>query len=143
MKTSIIPVTAPQWFLLDASGHSLGEVASKVAHVLRGKHKPTFSPHQPGGDCVIIVNVEKLAISQAKGRRKMYYDHTGHPGGISKRTLGKKFEESPEDLLHDAVKGMLPKNRLRPVLLKRLHIHQGADHRFAAQKPVPFNFDIL
>jgi len=143
MKTTTVKAPVPLWLLLDAEGLTLGRVATRVAHVLRGKHRATFSPHQPCGDHVIIINAEKLAMSIAKGRRKTYYDHTGYPGSMTSKTLGKKFADSPEDLLSDAVSGMLPKNRLRPVLLKRLHVVKGPAHKYAAQKPVPFNHDVL
>ncbi len=135
MKTTVLPVSAPSWLVLDAEGQSLGRVASKAAHVLRGKHKPGFSGHQLCGDHVIILNIEKLAITPAKARRKTYVDHTGYQGSLSRTSLGKMMERKPLEVMQKAVKGMLPGNRLRPQMLKRLHLFAGSEHTYAAQKP--------
>ncbi len=143
MKTTTVPVTAPAWHLVDADGQTIGRLAAKIAHVLRGKHKPTFSPHQLCGDHIVLVNVEKLAVTPAKAMKKLYRDHTGYPGHLKTRTLGKVMKEDPAEAIERAVKGMLPANRLRPQMLKRLHVFQGAEHTYAAQKPAPLTLSDL
>lgn len=136
MKTSTIPASAPTWRVIDATNHTIGEVATAAAHMLRGKHKPTFSPHQLCGDVVIVTNTDKLRIAAPKLLKKEYKDHSGHPGGMSIRTLAKLMESGSTEVIERAVKGMLRNNRLRAQMLKRLHVYAGADHEFAAQKPV-------
>lgn len=137
MKTSTVKQPAQgTWYIVDAQGQTLGHIASNIAYVLRGKHKPTFSPHQLCSDQVVVVNVEKMAISPMKLRKKVYYHHTGYLGHMQTRTLEKMMQDTPERVLEIAIKGMLPSNRLRPRMLKHLHIHTGSEHRFAAQKPV-------
>ena len=143
MKTTTTPVSAPLWHLVDADGQTIGFVASKVAHVLRGKHRPTFSPHQLCGDHVIIINAAKLAVTPEKGRRKTYFHHTGYLGHSHVKSLAKMMEESPETVIEKAVYGMLPKNRLRPQMLKRMHVLAGAEHKYAPQKPQPLDLHIL
>ncbi len=135
MKTSVVKVTAPKWFVIDAEGQVIGRVAAKAAHMLRGKHLPTFSPHQLCGDHIIVLNAEKVATTPAKLQGKMYYSHTGHPGGFKARTLEKMLQSRPEEVIELAVKGMLPGNRMRAKLLKRLHVIAGNEHKYAAQKP--------
>lgn len=130
-----MPAPAPTWVLVDAEGQSLGRMASKVAHVLRGKHRPTFSPHQLCGDHVVIINASKLSIPQKKLMQKMYRRHSGYIGHLRSKTMGKMMEESPEKVVQLAVKGMLPANRLRPQMLKRLHVFTDENHSYAAQKP--------
>jgi large subunit ribosomal protein L13 len=137
MKTTTVPVSAPAWHVVDASDQTIGRLATVVAHVLRGKHKPSFSPHQLCGDQVIIINAEKLKVSPNKALKKTYYDHSGFPGGLTTRSLGKLMESRPEEVLERAIKGMLPRNRLRAQMLKRLHVYRGAEHKYAAQKPQP------
>ena len=143
MKTTTVPVSAPLWHLVDATGQTIGFVASKVAHVLRGKHRPTFSPHQLCGDHVVIINVAKLAVTPEKGRRKSYFHHTGRLGSGSVTSLAKMMEKSPEKVIEMAVYGMLPKNRLRPQMLKRMHVVDGPEHKYAAQKPKPLDLKTL
>lgn len=134
MKTST-PKQAPLWVLIDARGQSLGRVAAKVAMVLRGKHRPTFSPQSLCGDQVIIINVADISIPPGKFRRKEYVRHTGYPGNLRHISLYAAFTKSPAWVMEHAVKGMLPANRLRPSLLRRLHVFHGSDHPHAAQKP--------
>ncbi len=143
MKTTTTPVSAPAWHLVDAEEQTIGHIASKVAHVLRGKHKPTFSPHQLCGDHVVIVNADKMAISASKAMKKLYRDHTGYPGHLHTRTLGTLMKEDSSEVIELAVKGMLRNNRLRPQMLKRLHIFKGGEHTYAAQKPAPINLSAL
>lgn len=136
MKTSMPKPQAPRWFLVDAEGQVLGRLAARVALILRGKHKPAFSPHQVFGDHVIIVNAEKLSFTPAKFRRKTYYAHSGYLGHLRATPLKKMFEEKPAELIERSIRNMLPQNRLRPISLKRLHVFTGATHTFEAQKPV-------
>ncbi len=143
MKTTTTPVSAPKWHLVDADGQTIGFIASKVSHVLRGKHRPTFSPHQLCGDHVIIINIEKLAVSPEKGRRKTYFHHTGYLGHSRIKSLAKMMEETPAKVMEMAVYGMLPKNRLRPQMLKRMHVIVGAEHKYAPQKPQPLDLNTL
>jgi len=142
MKTSTIPVTAPTWYTVDATDQTIGRLAAKIAHVLRGKHKPTFSPHQMCGDHIILLNVEKLDVSPNKALKKVYHHHTGRPGGFSTTSLGKMMQDDPEQVMERAVKGMLPRNRLRAQMMKRLHIMKGTEHKYAPQKPVSLTLDI-
>lgn len=142
MKTTVTPVSAPSWFVVDATDKTIGHIAANVAHVLRGKHKPTFSAHQLCGDHVVIINAEKLAISPQKGIRKTYFDHTGYLGHWRVTSLADMMKKHPERVLEMAVKGMLPHNRLRFQMLKRLHVLPGAEHKYAAQKPVPLPFTV-
>lgn len=135
MKTST-PAQAPLWVLIDAKGQSLGRVASRTAMVLRGKHRPTFSPQSLCGDQVIIINVADLSIPQGKFRRKEYVRHTGYPGNLRRTPLRAAFAKSPVWVMEHAVKGMLPANRLRTRFLQRLHVFPGSEHPHAAQQPV-------
>lgn len=139
MKTTTVPVSAPLWHIVDATGLTIGFISSKVSHVLRGKHRPSFSPHQLCGDHVIVINVEKLAVTPEKGRRKTYFHHTGRLGSGSVKTLTKMMEDSPEKTIEKAVYGMLPKNRLRHAMLRRLHVLKGDQHKYAPQKPKPLD----
>jgi large subunit ribosomal protein L13 len=136
MKTSTPKPQAPEWVLIDAEGQSLGRLAAKAATVLRGKHRPTFVPHEMCGDHVIIINAAKMGIPAAKLHRKTYVKHTGYLGHISSMSLEKMMEKDPTAVLEIAVKGMLPGNRLRPSLLKRLHVYNDATHDHDAQQPV-------
>lgn len=137
MKTSTPKPAQPQWLLIDAEGQMLGCIATKAAHLLRGKHKPSFSPHQIHGDHVVIVNVAKIAMAQKKARNKIYYSHTPYLGGMKKVSMETLMSEKPTKPMEKAVKGMLPKNRLRNDMMKRLHVFAEAEHTFGAQKPVP------
>lgn len=139
MKTSIVPVQAPLWVLVDAEGQSLGRMSARIAHVLRGKHRPSFAPHQLCGDHVVVINAAKLAIPQRKLLQKTYRKHTGYVGHVKSRTLKQMMDESPEQVIEIAVRRMLPANRLRPQMLKRLHIFTNAEHTHAAQQPTPLS----
>ncbi|ALM09435.1 MAG TPA: 50S ribosomal protein L13 [Candidatus Peribacter riflensis] len=136
MKTSTPKAPAPRWLLIDAEGQVLGRLAARVALMLRGKNKALFSPHQLCGDHVVVVNAAKLTMTPAKFRRKTYFTHTGYLGHLKAIPLQRMFEERPVELIEQSVHGMLPRNRLRPQALKRLHVFAGADHTFEAQKPV-------
>ncbi len=121
--------------MVDADGKTLGRLATRIAEILRGKHKPTFTPHVDVGDFVIVVNAEKIAVTGKKLTDKRYYRHSGYPGGIRSRTLGDMLERRPEEVIRKAVKGMLPRNRLARQQLTKLKVYAGADHPHAAQKP--------
>jgi large subunit ribosomal protein L13 len=124
-----------RWVLIDADGRSLGRIASRAASVLRGKHRPDFTPHQDAGDFVVIVNAEKVKLTGSKAVDKVYHRHTGWPGGIRSTTAGKLLETKPERLIETAVRGMLPKNRLGRRLFTKLKVYRGAEHPHAAQQP--------
>ena len=123
------------WFVIDAAGKPLGRVAAKVAMVLRGKHKPTYTPNQEMGDYVIIVNADKVAVTGRKETDKMYHHYTGFIGGLKSRNFKATIERHPEDPLKLAIKGMLPNGRLGRKLLKNVKIYAGAEHPAMAQKP--------
>ncbi len=123
------------WLLVDAENKILGRLAAEIAHRLRGKHKPIYAPFMDAGDFVIVVNAEKIALTGKKLTDKVYYHHSGYPGGIKAITAGKLLKEKPEELLRTAVKGMLPKNTLGRAMLKKLKIYTGGDHPHEAQCP--------
>ena len=123
-----------RWILIDAAGRSLGRVASRAATVLRGKHRPDFTPHQDAGDFVIVINAAKVRLTGTKAEAKLYHRHTGYPGGIRSTSAGKLREAKPERLVETAVRGMLPKNRLGRRLFTKLKVYRGAEHPHAAQK---------
>jgi large subunit ribosomal protein L13 len=128
-----------KWHLVDGEGKTLGRLAAGVAAILRGKHKPTFTPHVDAGDFVIVVNAEKVVLTGDKWRRKTYYHHTGHPGGLRSATAGKLKREKPERLVQYAVSGMLPKNKLGRAMLKKLKVYVGDRHPHQAQRPDALN----
>ena len=143
MKTSTIPATAPTWYIVDATDQILGDLASKVAHVLRGKHKPSFSPHQLCGDVVIVVNADKLKILPTKEHRKFYFKYSGFPGSMKKSSIKQMMESKSDRVIEMAIRGMLPRNRLREAMLHRLHVHKDDDHKFSAQKPTSLDLTTL
>lgn len=124
-----------KWYVVDAEGQTLGRLASEVAAILRGKHKPTYTPHVDTGDHVIIINAEKIHLTGNKLLDKKYYRHTNHPGGLKVTTAGEMLEKRPERLLEIAIKGMLPKNRLGRQQGKKLYVYAGSEHKHQAQKP--------
>ncbi len=126
----------PRWYIFDAQGQVLGRLASRIAAVLRGKHKPTFTPNLMTGDFVIVINAEKIEVTGNRLDSKLYYRHSGYPGGLKSQTLREVMERHPDRAIEEAVKGMLPQNRTRDFLLKRLKVYAGPDHPHAAQKPV-------
>jgi large subunit ribosomal protein L13 len=123
------------WFVVDATDIPLGRLASKVAQILRGKHKPTFAPHMDMGDFVVVVNAERFAATGNKETDKMYYRHSGYPGGLTELSLGEMRVRYPERVIETAVKGMLPKNKLGRKMLSKLKVYAGPDHPHAAQSP--------
>jgi large subunit ribosomal protein L13 len=124
-----------KWLLVDASGKTLGRLASEIAKVLKGKHKPTYSPHLDGGDYVVVINADKIAVTGRKMDQKMYYRHTGYPGGIRETNLRGLLARHPTQALKFAVRGMLPKNRLGRRMIKKLKIYAGSEHPHQAQQP--------
>jgi large subunit ribosomal protein L13 len=123
------------WFVVDATDIPLGRLASRVAQILRGKHKPTFAPHMDAGDFVIVVNAEKFAVTGNKETDKMYYRHSGYPGGLTEMSLGEMRRRYPERVIESAVRGMLPKNKLGRKTFSKLKVYAGPDHPHAAQSP--------
>lgn len=123
------------WYLIDADSLVLGRLATEVARRLRGKHKPIYTPHADTGDFIIVVNAKKIALTGKKLTDKVYYHHSGYPGGLKETSAGKMLEEKPEELLRKAIKGMLPKNSLGRRMLRKLKIYAGSDHCHQAQCP--------
>ncbi|MFT5547616.1 50S ribosomal protein L13, partial [Rheinheimera aquimaris] len=120
---------------VDASGKTLGRIATEIAARLRGKHKPEYTPHVDTGDYIIVVNAEKVAVTGAKAQNKMYYSHTGFPGGIKEISFEKLIAKKPEMVLELAIKGMLPKGPLGRAMFRKLKVYAGAEHQHAAQQP--------
>ena len=123
------------WFLVDAENKVLGRLAAKIAAVLRGKHKPVFTPHVDTGDFVIVINADKIHLTGAKFDNKMYYRHSGYPGGIKGVSAGEMLDKKPEAIIEHAVKGMLPKNKLGRQQLKKLKVYAGTEHPHESQMP--------
>ena len=127
------------WWVVDATGLPLGRLASEVAQVLRGKHKPIYAPHMDTGDHVIVVNADKVAVTSDKAMQKIYYRHSGYPGGIKAETFEHLIERRPEVVIERAVKGMLPKNTLGRAMYRKLKVYAGSEHPHAAQQPQVLN----
>ena len=125
------------WVVIDATGQTLGRLATQIADTLRGKRKPEYTPHCDVGDFVIVVNAERISVTGKKMEDKRYYRHSGYPGGLRSRTLREMLERRPEEVIRKAVKGMLPRNRLGRAQLRKLKVYAGPDHPHAAQKPEP------
>ena len=129
------------WYVVDAEGQTLGRLASKVANVLRGKHKPTYTPHVDGGDFVIIVNAEKVNLTGNKLNNKIYYNHSRYTGGLRERTAKEMIEKYPVEMVERAIKGMLPKGRLGRQMYKKLFVYEGENHPHSAQQPKELKVD--
>jgi len=125
------------WHVVDADGMRLGRLATEVATLLRGKHKPTWAPHLDSGDHVVVVNAAKLDVTLRKSEAKLYYRHSGYPGGLGSESLGHLLRRDPAKVVKRAVKGMLPKNRLGRASIKKLRVYAGPEHPHAAQRPQP------
>ena len=123
------------WYVIDAQGQTLGRLATQVATLLRGKHKPNYTPHVDCGDYVIIVNAEKVHVTGQKMTQKIYYRHSGYPGGLKQVTLRDQLQKFPDRVVEQAVRGMLPKNRLGRRMFKKLKVYAGSDHPHQAQQP--------
>ena len=126
-----------RWYVVDGQGQILGRMATEIARLLRGKHKPTFTPNQDAGDFVIVINARGVKLTGAKLQDKIYYRHTEFPGGIRERTAAEMLQIKPEELIRLAVRGMLPKNRLSRKLVTKLKVYAGPEHPHSAQKPEP------
>ena len=131
-----------EWFVVDATSLPLGRLASEVAQRLRGKHKPTYAPHVDGGDFIVVVNADKVAVTSDKTQSKIYYRHSGYPGGIKAETFESLLERRPEAVIERAVKGMLPKNKLGRQMARKLKVYAGPDHPHEAQKPQPLELNV-
>jgi large subunit ribosomal protein L13 len=128
-----------RWYVVDAEGQTLGRLATRIADTLRGKRKPEYTPHVDTGDFVVVVNAEKIAVTGKKLDDKIYYRHSGYPGGLRSRTLREELERRPTEVLRRAVKGMLPRNRLARAQLRKLHVYTGPEHPHRAQTPTPLD----
>jgi large subunit ribosomal protein L13 len=129
----------PRWYVFDAEGQVLGRLATEIATVLRGKHKPTFTPHMNCGDFVVVINAEKIAVTGNRLDSKVYYRHSQYPGGLKQETLRQVLQKHPERAIERAVKGMLPRNRLGADILRRLKVYAGPTHPHEAQQPQPWS----
>ena len=129
-----------KWYVVDATGYTLGRLASEVAKVLRGKNKPIFTPHMDTGDNVIVINASKIKVTGKKLDQKIYYHHSDYVGGMKQATLREKMAKKPEQVIELAVKGMLPKGPLGRQMFKKLHVYAGPEHAHAAQKPEVLTF---
>jgi large subunit ribosomal protein L13 len=127
-----------EWYLVDAEGQTLGRLATQIATVLRGKNKPQYTAHVDTGDFVVVVNAEKIAVTGNKLDQKMYYKHSGYPGGLRERTLREQLGRRPTEVLRKAVKGMLPRNKLSRAQINKLKIYAGPEHPHESQAPKPF-----
>tara|TARA_B110000503_G_scaffold13903_1_gene18922 strand:+ start:40130 stop:40558 length:429 start_codon:yes stop_codon:yes gene_type:complete len=127
------------WFVVDAADKTLGRLASQIAHRLRGKHKAEYTPHVDTGDYIVVVNAEKIRVTGAKSKDKMYHHHTQYPGGLKTISFEKLIEKAPERVLQGAVKGMLPKNTLGRAMFRKLKVYAGTEHPHAAQQPQVLN----
>ena len=141
MKTiSANPKTVKRdWYIVDASGKTLGRMAAEIAHRLRGKHKPEYTPHIDTGDYIVVINAEKVRVTGNKALDKMYHRHTGYPGGLKSISFHKLIERAPERVIQSAVKGMLPKGPLGRAMFKKMKVYAGEAHPHAAQQPQELN----
>lgn len=144
-KVSAVSTYAPKagdttrtWYVIDATDVVLGRLAVAAANLLRGKHKPTFTPNVDGGDFVIVINAEKVAMSGDKLHKKLAYHHSGYPGGLRKRTIGELMEKHPDRVVEKAIVGMLPKNKLSRQIKRKLRVYAGSQHPHTAQQPVTY-----
>jgi large subunit ribosomal protein L13 len=129
------------WLVVDANGQTLGRLATQIADALRGKRKPTYTPHVDTGDFVVVVNAEKISVTGKKRQDKRYYRHSGYPGGLKSRSLQEMLDRRPEEVIRIAVKGMLPRNRLARKQLTKLKVYAGPDHPHTAQQPKPMEIE--
>jgi large subunit ribosomal protein L13 len=130
-----------RWYVVDAEGKTLGRLATQIADTLRGKRKPQYTPHIDTGDFVVVVNAEKIAVTGQKLDNKLYYRHSGYPGGLRQRTLREQLERRPTEVLRVAVKGMLPRNKLARAQISKLKIYAGPEHPHDAQQPEPLQLE--
>ena len=126
-----------EWYVVDATGKTLGRLSTEIANRLRGKHKPEFTPHVDTGDYIVVVNAEKVKVTGNKTTDKVYHHHTGYPGGIKSITFEQLIDKAPERIIEKAVKGMMPKNKLSQSMMTKLKIYAGSEHPHSAQQPTP------
>ncbi|MDY6996428.1 MAG: 50S ribosomal protein L13 [Actinomycetota bacterium] len=131
--------TTRSWYVIDATDVRLGRLAVAAANLLRGKHKPTFTPNVDGGDFVIVINADKIAVSGNKPQRTFHYRHSGYPGGLRKRSVAEMLERHPDRVVEKAILGMLPKTKLGRQIQKKLRVYTGAEHPHTAQQPIPYD----
>ena len=129
------------WLIVDATGQTLGRLATQIADTLRGKRKPTYTPHVDTGDFVVVINAERISVTGNKRQAKRYYRHSGYPGGLKSRTLEEMLQRRPEEVIRIAVKGMLPRNRLARKQLTKLKVYAGPEHPHTAQQPKPMEIE--
>ena len=129
------------WYVVDAEGKTLGRLATQIADMLRGKRKPEYTPHCDTGDFVVVINAEKVRVTGRKMEQKLYWRHSGYPGGIRSRTLAEMLDRQPEEVLRKAVKGMIPRNKLGRAQLRKLKVYAGTEHPHAAQQPKPIEIE--
>lgn len=129
-----------KWYVLDAEGEVVGRISSRIAHVLRGKHRPEFTPHVDAGDYVVVINADKVRFTGSKWDQKEYITYSGYPGGQKRAVAAKQLVKKPESIMEIAIKGMLPKTKLGRAMSKKLFIYAGPEHPHQAQKPEPFKF---
>ncbi len=129
-----------KWHLVDAEGKILGRLASRIAQILSGKDKPIYTPHLDVGDFVVVINAEKVKVTGGKEEKKIYYRHTGYPGGLKERTYEELLSKKPQDIIRKAVRGMLPKNKLGRQMFKKLKVYTGSEHPHQAQSPEKLDF---
>jgi len=141
-KTYVPKNIEPKWVLVDAQGKTLGRLASEIAKILRGKHRPDFTPNMLTGDYVVVINAEKVRLTGNKLQQKVYTRYSGYPSGLKRIPAGEMLERHPERVLQHAVKGMLPKGPLGRRMLKRLKVYAGSQHPHAAQKPEPIELEV-
>lgn len=127
-----------EWVIVDAEGQTLGRLATQIADVLRGKNKPEYTPHCDTGDFVVVINAEKIRVTGKKMTEKIYYRHTGYPGGLRSRTLEEQLDRRPEEVIRGAVKGMIPRTKLGRAQLRKLKVYTGTEHPHKAQNPKEF-----
>jgi len=127
------------WYVIDAEGKTLGRMAAEIAHRLRGKHKPEYTPHVDTGDYIVVVNAEKVRVTGKKTTDKLYHRHSGYPGGLKTRTFNEMVEKAPEDIITLAVKGMMPSTPLGRAMLRKLKVYAGTEHPHGAQNPAELN----
>lgn len=139
MKTAFVKKeeTSRNWYVADAAGQTLGRFASRIAKILIGKHKPTYTPNVDNGDFVVVINAEKIKVTGKKLTEKIYYHHTGYMGNLKAETLKERLEKEPEEVIIDAVWGMIPKTRLGKKMIKKLKVYKGSEHPHKAQNPEP------
>lgn len=130
-----------KWYVVDASGKVLGRLATQIANILRGKHKPEYTPHADAGDYVIVINADQIKVTGKKAQDKIYYSHSGFPGGLKERAFDEVKSQNPTEIIELAVKGMVPKNPLGREMLRKLKVYPGAEHPHTAQQPIEINLD--